>query len=68
MNFEAMVNIILAAGHSGQNKTVRRSSIKLSKIARYSASLEFFVAFPLPDLHEQLEMKWTWKESLIPLS
>ena len=52
MNFEAMDNIILAAGHSGQNKTVRRSSIKLSKIARYSASLEFFVAFPLPDLHE----------------
>ena len=57
MNFEAMVSIILAAGHSGQNKTVRRSSIKLSKIARYSASLEFFVAFPLPDLHVLLEIE-----------
>jgi predicted membrane GTPase involved in stress response len=39
-----------AAGHSGQYKTVSRSDIRLSNIARYSASLEFFVALPLPDL------------------
>lgn len=50
MDFEAMLSISPAAGHSGQKRTTRRSSIKLSYIRRYSASLEFFVAFPLPDL------------------
>ena len=40
----------LAAGHSGQNNTHNKSEIKLSKIARYSASLEFFVDFVFPDL------------------
>ena len=35
----------LAAGHSGQNRTARRSEMRLSKIARYSASFEFFVVF-----------------------
>ena len=39
-----------AAGHSGQNSTTRRSEIKLSKIARYSASLLDFVIFVFPDL------------------
>jgi len=39
-----------AAGHSGQNSTARRSEIKLSNIARYSASLLDFVILVLPDL------------------
>ena len=39
-----------AAGHSGQNSTARRSEIKLSNIARYSASLLDFVTLVLPDL------------------
>jgi hypothetical protein len=50
MNREAMLNNKAAAGHSGQYNTARRSSTKLSKIARYSASFEFFVALPFPDL------------------
>jgi len=50
MNFKAMLRTRLAAGHSGQNNTTRRSSIRLSNMIRYSASFEFFVAFPLPDL------------------
>ena len=45
-----MLNKIEAAGHSGQKTTVRRSEIKLSKIARYSASFEFFVVLDFPDL------------------
>lgn len=32
-----------AAGHSGQNKTVSRSAIKLLKIAQYSALFKSFV-------------------------
>ena len=50
MNFDATPRRTDAAGHSGQNKTVKRSAIKLSKIARYSASFEFFVVFVLPEL------------------
>ena len=50
MNLDATPSSIDAAGHSGQNRTVRRSAIKLSKIARYSASLAFFVVFVLPEL------------------
>lgn len=50
MNLQIMPSIKLAAGHSGQNKTASRSEMRLSKIARYSASFEFFVVFVLPDL------------------
>lgn len=50
MNLQMMPSIRLAAGHSGQNKTASRSEMRLSKIARYSASFEFFVVFVLPDL------------------
>lgn len=52
MNLQMMPSIRLAAGHSGQNKTASRSEMRLSKIARYSASFEFFVVFVLPDLLE----------------
>ena len=47
---QAILRRRLAAGHSGQYNTARRSEMRLSKIVRYSASLEFFVAFVLPDL------------------
>jgi len=50
MNLHMIPNRRLAAGHSGQKRTTRRSETRLSKIARYSASFEFLVAFPLPDL------------------
>ena len=50
MNFDATPSNIAAAGHSGQKSTVRRSAIKLSKIARYSVSLAFFVVLVLPEL------------------
>jgi len=50
MNFDAILRINPAAGHSGQKRTTRRSSIRLSNMVRYSASLEFLVAFPFPDL------------------
>ena len=46
---QIIVSNTLAAGHSGQNSTASKSPIKLSKIARYSASLEFFVVLPLPE-------------------
>lgn len=42
-----------AAGHSGQNSTTRRSEIKLSNMARYSASLLDFVILVLPDLRNE---------------
>jgi hypothetical protein len=45
-----ILNRRLAAGHSGQKRTTRRSETRLSKIARYSASFEFLVAFAFPDL------------------
>jgi hypothetical protein len=48
-----------AAGHSGQNSTARRSEIKLSKIARYSASLLDFVIFVFPDLGGEESRKAT---------
>ncbi len=50
MNLQMRLRIRLAAGHSGQNSTTRRSEMRLSKIARYSASFEFLVTFVLPDL------------------
>ena len=50
MYLQAILRRRLAAGHSGQYNTTRRSEMRLSKIVRYSASLEFFVAFVLPDL------------------
>ena len=50
MNLHMILRMRLAAGHSGQKRTASRSEIRLSKIARYSASLEFLVAFALPDL------------------
>lgn len=50
MNLQMTLKIKLAAGHSGQYNTTRRSDIRLSKMIRYSASLEFFVCLPLPDL------------------
>ena len=37
------------AGHSGQNSTVKRSEMKLSKIAPYSVSLAFLDVLLLPD-------------------
>lgn len=51
MYLQMMPSSRLAAGHSGQNKTTSRSDIRLSKIVRYSASFEFLVALPLPDLY-----------------
>lgn len=51
MNLQTMLNTKLAAGHSGQKRTTRRSETKLSKMARYSDSFEFLVALPLPDLN-----------------
>ena len=50
-----------AAGHSGQNNTARRSEIKLSNIARYSASLLDFVILVLPDLKNGAlaSVRWT---------
>lgn len=54
MYLQMILRSRLAAGHSGQNNTHSRSEIKLSKIARYSASLEFFVDFVLPDLQEDM--------------
>ena len=50
MYLHAMLSRRLAAGHSGQYNTARRSEMRLSNIVRYSASLEFLVAFVLPDL------------------
>ena len=50
INLQMRLSMRLAAGHSGQNKTARRSEMRLSKIVRYSASFEFFVVFVLPDL------------------
>ena len=50
INFDAILNIRLAAGHSGQKRTTSRSSMRLSKMRRYSASFEFLVVFPFPDL------------------
>jgi hypothetical protein len=50
INLHIMPRRRLAAGHSGQKRTTRRSDTRLSKIARYSASFEFFVALALPDL------------------
>jgi hypothetical protein len=47
---QMILNRRLAAGHSGQKRTTRRSDTRLSNIARYSASFEFFVALALPDL------------------
>jgi hypothetical protein len=56
MNLDATPRRIDAAGHSGQNKTVKRSAIRLSNIDRYSASFEFLVDFVLPDLHYGIEL------------
>lgn len=50
MNLQAILSRRLAAGHSGQYRTARRSEIRLSNMARYSASLEFLVVFPFPEL------------------
>ena len=44
INLQAIVRSNAAAGHSGQKSTVKRSEMRLSKIALYSASFEFFVA------------------------
>ena len=49
MNLLAILNTTPAAGHSGQNSTTSRSSMRLSNIALYSASFEFFVALPFPE-------------------
>ena len=49
INLQAIVRSSAAAGHSGQKSTVKRSEMRLSKIALYSASFEFFVVFVLPD-------------------
>jgi hypothetical protein len=57
MNLHTILNSRLAAGHSGQYKTTSKSDIKLSNMVRYSASLEFLVAFPLPDLKDNIETK-----------
>ena len=52
MNLTATPRMTVAAGHSGQNNTVSRSAMRLSNIARYSASLAFLVDFVFPDLQE----------------
>ena len=49
INLQAIVRSNAAAGHSGQKSTVKRSEMRLSKIALYSASFEFFVVFVLPE-------------------
>lgn len=51
INLHIMRKRRAAAGHSGQYNTVRRSEMRLSNIARYSASFELLVALPFPDLH-----------------
>lgn len=56
MNLQTILKSRLAAGHSGQNKTTRRSEIKWSKISRYSASFEFLVALFFPDLKRAIKM------------
>ena len=53
MNLQMIVRSKLAAGHSGQNRTTSKSDMRLSRMSRYSASFEFFVAFPFPDLTTQ---------------
>lgn len=50
MNLQMISSKRLADGHSGQKSTARRSDIRLSKIALYSASLVFFVFLPFPAL------------------
>ena len=50
MNLQMIFRITAAAGHSGQNSTVRRSDIKLSRMVRYSCSFEFLVDLLFPDL------------------
>lgn len=50
MNLQTMLSTKLAAGHSGQKRTVNKSEMRLSNIVLYSASFEFFVDFDLPDL------------------
>lgn len=44
------------------------SEIKLSKIERYSASFEFFVTFPFPDLELCKVREVVNKEHYIPCS
>jgi hypothetical protein len=45
-----------APGHSGKYNTVKRSETRLSRIALYSASLEDFAVFVLPDLKRAHEI------------
>lgn len=49
MNLIATPKTTAAAGQSGQNKTVKTSPTRLSNIARYSASLAFFVDLVFPE-------------------
>jgi hypothetical protein len=52
MNLMMIFSTNLAAGHSGQNKTVNKSEMKLSKMARYSVSLAFLDVLLFPDLFQ----------------
>ena len=57
MYLHIMLRSRLAAGHSGQNNTHSRSEMRLSKMARYSASLEFLVDLVFPDLKRDVSQE-----------
>lgn len=57
MNLQTMLKTKLAAGHSGQKRTTRRSEIRLSRMVRYSASFAFFVDLLFPDLKHRINQR-----------